>query len=80
MPGPNLAQEIRDALVGPIAANNTLEVATRNGLINLKGNRPLTDRQDFDEQNVWQPTVLFARVRRGTSDTVDVAAKMVEIQ
>lgn len=54
MPGNNLPEDIEVALRHNAVANNTLETASRNALLNLKGNRPLTDRQQFDTENLWR--------------------------
>lgn len=53
MPGDNLPQQIEYARRGPHSSNRAIQTANRQGLFNLKGDRVLSTRQDFDPANVW---------------------------
>lgn len=52
MAGDNLPAELEQALHGPHNSNGALSTATRQGLFNLKADRPLSSRQDYDAFNV----------------------------
>lgn len=59
--GDNLAEAILSRLYGPHKSNDALNVAAREGLFNLKGDRSLPERQEVDAFNVVR------RVNGGTA-------------